>query len=68
MRQANELIAQMAADNDRLTYVDMAAPMLGADARPDSTLFVTDMLHLNDKGYRLWKSVVEPYVRLATAE
>ena len=32
--------------------------MMGADGRPRPELFRGDQLHLNDDGYRLWRSVI----------
>ncbi len=61
MRRANEVVAEMASREEGLTFVDVANPML-VHGRPDSSLFVPDLLHLNPKGYRVWESVVSPYV------
>lgn len=60
MRQANSLVAELAGKEERLTYVDIASPMLAHSDRPDSSLFVSDQLHLNEKGYQLWRNVVRP--------
>lgn len=60
MRKANELIEATCKQDRRLSYVDVATPMLGADGMPRMELFRGDGLHLNDKGYELWTSVVRP--------
>jgi lysophospholipase L1-like esterase len=57
---ANRLIQEFTATRPRLTYVDVATPMLGNDGRPREELFVKDRLHLNDAGYKLWASIVQP--------
>jgi len=38
------------------------SPMLGGDGRPRAELFREDALHLNAKGYELWRAVIAPYV------
>ena len=62
MREANALVRQAAASDTRLDYIDIDGPMLGTDGRPKPELFVDDGLHLSDAGYRLWTSIVEPYL------
>ena len=61
-RKANDLIRKACAESDLLEYVDAATPLLGADGLPRPDLFVEDGLHLNDAGYRIWATVLEPYL------
>ena len=67
MREANRQIAEIAAADLRQTFVDIAAPMLGDDGTPRAELFVADGLHLNDEGYKLWTSLVQPHLQLRAA-
>ncbi len=60
MKQANALIERQCKKDDKLEYIDVWNPMLGEDGKPSPELFRNDGLHLNDKGYALWKSIVEP--------
>ena len=60
MRAVNRAIEEIAAREPRLGFVDVDAPMLGADGKPRRELFVADGLHLSDAGYRLWTSLVAP--------
>ena len=60
MKQANALIAQQCQTDENLEYIDIWNPMLGEDGKPRPELFRNDGLHLNNKGYALWKSIVEP--------
>lgn len=62
VRAANEMIRAYTARDSRLTYVDVFTPMLGADGRPRDELFVADRLHLNERGYELWRQVLLPVV------
>lgn len=58
VREANALIRNEAAKNPLLGYIDVDAPMLGADGMPRAELFVSDGLHLSKEGYQLWTKVV----------
>lgn len=60
-REANGLIKEYASRDKRLIYIDVFTPMLGGDGSPRPELFGPDGLHLNEEGYRLWKSVIAPY-------
>ncbi|MFT5125897.1 MAG: lysophospholipase L1-like esterase, partial [Verrucomicrobiales bacterium] len=62
MKQANQLIATFAAENDRLAYADTVTPMLGDDGKPKSEYFLKDGLHMNDAGYAAWVKVVKPFL------
>lgn len=62
MRQANALIRKQIAADPRLVYVDIDAPMIGADGQPRKELFQADGLHLNDTGYALWASLLRPHL------
>jgi len=65
MREANALIKGQIEKDALLEYVDADRPMLGADGMPQSELFIADGLHLNEKGYRLWASLVKPHLGAA---
>jgi hypothetical protein len=60
MKRANELIAEQCKGDSRLTYVDVATPLLGEDGEPRDDVFRFDGLHLNDLGYIEWKRVLRP--------
>ena len=62
VRRTNQLIREFAAADPRVDYIDIFTPMLGSDGRPRPELFVDDGLHLNARGYELWKSVVAPFL------
>lgn len=59
--EANRLLqAACAADAKRLSYVSIVEPMLGPDGRPLEAIFKPDRLHMNAKGYTLWRDVLRP--------
>lgn len=72
VREANRLIANWCRRHD-VDFINTAPLMLGPDGQPKPDLYVKDRLHLNEEGYLLWKSAVEPYlikseVRSSTSE
>jgi lysophospholipase L1-like esterase len=62
MRETNDIIGAYLNRLPNSEYIDIFTPMLGADGRPRAELFRGDMLHLNDEGYRLWRSVIAGYL------
>jgi lysophospholipase L1-like esterase len=60
VRKTNQLIADQCRAGDRLTFVDVDAPMLGKDGKPRPELYQKDGLHLTAEGYALWTSLVKP--------
>jgi lysophospholipase L1-like esterase len=61
-REANALVKAEAARMDGVDFIDVATPML-ADGRPRVELFGDDHLHMNARGYALWREIVAPYLR-----
>jgi lysophospholipase L1-like esterase len=45
-----------------VTYIDVASPMLNEAGTPREDIFVEDGLHMNAKGYDLWRDAVRPVV------
>jgi len=62
MREANRLIREFSATDDRVGFIDVDGPMLGWDEKPRKDLFIADGLHMTDKGYALWTMLVRPFV------
>ena len=62
MSATNAMFADRAAKDARLTFVDIATPMLGEDGTPLPEIFVADDLHMNDAGYDIWRDTVRPIV------
>jgi len=60
MERANALIASHCKSDARLTYVDVATPLLGEDGQPRDDVYAFDGLHLSEVGYREWARVLRP--------
>ena len=62
IKEANALIEQETKTGKNLEYIDVFTPMLGADGLPRPELFRPDHLHMVDKGYQLWTSIITPRI------
>jgi len=62
IRDANARIEAFTRMVDRVEFVDVFPAMIGNDGTVRTDLFVKDGLHLNDKGYALWTSILMPYL------
>ncbi len=60
MQEANRLLAAACAEDVRLTFVDVATPMLDEEGKPRAPLYQKDNLHLTRAGYELWRDVLRP--------
>ncbi len=58
VRKANAMIAAEAASLEHVTYVDTHSHMLGPNGNPRAELFSIDGIHMNEKGYRVWRDVL----------
>jgi len=59
-KEANALIRAYISREKKMEYVDIFTPMLDKDGKSRPELFVQDMLHMNEKGYAIWRAAVEP--------
>jgi lysophospholipase L1-like esterase len=62
MEQANDLIRNFMAERSHATFVDVYHLMINPQGHPMDDLFVGDKLHMNEKGYKLWKQAIQPYL------
>lgn len=67
MVRANELLKAACRRDKRLTFIDVASPLLGEDGQPVAELFVADRLHLSPAGYDRWRDAVRPVLVSAEA-
>jgi lysophospholipase L1-like esterase len=61
IRDFNDLVRQEIESLPSGYYVDVFAAMLDKSGKPRAELFLTDGLHLNREGYRLWGRLLEPH-------
>jgi lysophospholipase L1-like esterase len=58
-QETNALYQRVAAENDRVAYIDVATPFLRADGKVMDDIFIADGLHLNEKGTEVWASTIK---------
>jgi lysophospholipase L1-like esterase len=58
MQSANRHLWATCQQDSLLFYIDAASPMLDKEGRPERSLFLPDMLHMNEKGYAIWRAAV----------
>jgi len=58
----NEELRGYSDENDGLEYIDVWYPMLNEGGMPMEDIFIEDGLHMNEKGYEIWKNVVKERV------
>jgi lysophospholipase L1-like esterase len=74
MREANMAIMDFMSHQDpnaaarsnmdpgSATYIDVHWKMLNTAGEPIPELYLDDSLHMNAKGYAIWKTAIEPYL------
>lgn len=60
-REANALI-QSEAVRLKVDFIDIFTPMQDARGQPREDLFIEDRLHMNAKGYAIWREIIAPYL------
>lgn len=64
VRKLNQLVSAYCQQNpNRLGFIDVFPLMLGADGQPKLDIFREDRLHMNAKGYALWKDAIAPHLK-----
>jgi len=63
IRETNRLISNFTRTDKRLGYVDVFTPMLDPSGRPRRELFLEDGLHMNARGYAIWRDRIMPVLR-----
>jgi lysophospholipase L1-like esterase len=62
IEDANVMIRQFLSGYPRTAYIDIYHPMLDNEGKPRKELFLDDDLHMNEKGYAIWKEAIQPYL------
>ncbi len=62
MSEVNRQLTALAETDERITFIDVATPMLKPDGTAREELFVKDGLHMNQQGYDVWRDTVAPLI------
>src|SRR6188768_770150 len=63
MREGNQLIKDFLATQKNTAFIDVHQKMLDLTGEPMPEIFLDDSLHMNAKGYAIWKKEMEPYMQ-----
>lgn len=59
MLLTNAYIKEYCEMDSSVTYIDVASEMLNENNLPKEDIFARDNLHLNEKGYQIWTSIIK---------
>jgi hypothetical protein len=62
MIAVNNAIREYYKPDKRFVFVDVYHKMLNADGTVMGAIFLSDSLHMNPKGYAIWKTALDPYM------
>jgi lysophospholipase L1-like esterase len=63
MVDANKLIKAFLARQKNTAYIDVYNKMLLPNGKAKPEIFLSDSLHMNDKGYAIWQKAIKPYLK-----
>lgn len=59
---SNKRIKKFCRQDKKTEFIDVFTPMLGKNGKPMEEIFLADRLHMNAKGYQIWKEAITPYL------
>jgi len=62
MQKGNAMIKSFMAHEKRSSYIDVYSSMLDANGKILTHIFLSDKLHMNAEGYKIWQGVIAPYL------
>jgi lysophospholipase L1-like esterase len=62
MLEANSLIRKFISTQKNISFIDVYNKMLNTDGKPIPEIFGDDSLHMNARGYDIWRKVIQPYL------
>ena len=60
--KATNALIERYCHRHHLIFINVFPLMLGPNGQPRPDIFVSDGLHMNEKGYRIWRDAVRPYL------
>ena len=62
-KELNSLMKAESEKNKNLLFVDVWLPMLDSDGEPRKDIFLADKLHMNAKGYEIWRETLASKIK-----
>lgn len=63
MVQTNKLIKEIIDQKKNIVFVDVYSGMLDKNGEPKKDIFLKDNLHMNAKGYKIWKKALKHHLK-----
>lgn len=63
VRALNAMVEAFTKTEPAMDFINVFPHMMGPDGTPKPDIFVSDQLHMNEKGYAIWKEVVRPFLK-----
>lgn len=60
MQEGNAKIKAFIADQAHTKFIDVYSSMISNSGEINASIFLSDSLHMNKKGYELWQPLIEP--------
>ena len=60
--KANQQVKKFIKGERNAAYADVFSPMLDESGKPQPSLFLSDGLHMNERGYEIWAGVLKQYL------
>lgn len=62
VKEVNRRIEEITKQEKNMKFINVFPAMMQEDGTPKPDIFVADNLHMNPKGYAIWKEVVLPFL------
>lgn len=62
-RAGNTFIKNYLSSKKNTAFIDVYHKMLDAHGNPIKNIFIEDSLHMNSKGYAIWRKAITPYLK-----
>ncbi|WP_372370564.1 GDSL-type esterase/lipase family protein [Candidatus Uabimicrobium sp. HlEnr_7] len=60
--ETNQKIKTFAEKHPQVSFIDITSVMLNDTGSVNTDLFTWDRIHINQKGYKLWTSIIKPQI------
>ena len=61
--EAQKALQDLAGEYPNVTYIDVSSPMFNPDGKLNTKIFVSDGIHMNADGYKIWTRVIRDSLR-----
>lgn len=62
MKETNKLISRFLSKKKNAEFIDVTKAMLDENGQIRTDIYQNDMLHLKPAGYKIWQTIITPYL------